>query len=115
MEYAFKLQINLNKNVNISELEDIIGLSASNLYPTQWDYTLEVGENDEWVDFVTIFHNAIYGKRSDLMKLGITDSDISIWYYYEYKGQCNIEFNPNELTKLAQLGVTLCISCWDSE
>ena len=38
--------------------------------------------------------------------------NISIWCLYEYDEQCNMEFQPNELKRLGDAGITLCISCW---
>lgn len=113
MEYAFKLEIEVLRNEDIDTLENIIGLKGDVLDFTQWSYELEINIADDWVDFISLFYNALNGKFSKLKKIGITKEDITIWFYYEYIQQCNIEFNPSDLKKLASLGVTLCISCWE--
>jgi len=113
MEYAFKLEINVQKEEDIVDLENIIGLQGKVLDKTQWYYEIEIEVEDEWVDFISIFYNALHGKFLRLKNLGITKEDITIWYYYEYIQQCNIEFNAADLKKLASLELTLCISCWE--
>ncbi len=52
-------------------------------------------------------------KIPELEKIGIESRDITLWYLYEYDGQCNLEFRPEELKKLSDLGISLCISCWE--
>lgn len=39
-------------------------------------------------------------------------NELSIKIDYEYDEQCNMEFSPNELKKLGENGIILCISCW---
>ena len=50
-----------------------------------------------------------------LIQNGLNNENISIWYLYEYDEQCNLEFQPNELKRLGDAGITLCISCWKRE
>jgi hypothetical protein len=44
---------------------------------------------------------------------GISTDDITIWYMYEYKQQCNMEFWPNITKRIGELGIVLCITCWE--
>ncbi len=32
---------------------------------------------------------------------------------YEYEQQCNMEFKPKIMKQIGNLGVVLCISCWE--
>jgi hypothetical protein len=50
-----------------------------------------------------------------LVQHGFDFDEVSIWYLYEYSGQCNMEFEPQDLKRLGNLGVRLCISCWEGE
>jgi len=113
MEYAFTLQICVSSENDISFLENILGLQGTEMDETQWKYTIEVGVEDDWIDFVDVFYKSLNGKFEILESIGVKKGDITIWYYYEYDQQCNMEFSPENLSKLAELGITLCISCWE--
>lgn len=87
-------------------------LPTSSLYC--WEYAIGEG--------AVFFENALdhllsvlMPKMKNLRSIGIQPDDISIWYLYEYKGQCNIEFDASELKKMGDLGVALCISCWEND
>ena len=45
--------------------------------------------------------------------IGISRNDISFWYMYEYDQQCNMEFAPDITKRIGELGIVLCISCWE--
>lgn len=48
----------------------------------------------------------------NIAKLGIVSSDITVWIVYEYDDQCNFEFIPNDMKRLGQLNISLCVSCY---
>jgi hypothetical protein len=50
----------------------------------------------------------------DLESIGVTRDAMSVWMLYEYNQQCNIEFNPKDMKRLGDNGITLCISCWEA-
>ncbi|GAO44124.1 hypothetical protein [Flavihumibacter petaseus] len=41
------------------------------------------------------------------------DGRVAIWFMYEYEGQCNIEFPLSLIKEMAELNITLNISCWE--
>ena len=83
--------------------------SEKEAYST-WIY--EVEENENYFDFINIFIDMIELKSSELQNLNIKREDISLWMLYEYDQQCNMEFDPERLKRIAANKITLCISCW---
>lgn len=45
---------------------------------------------------------------------GLGAEEISLHFHVGHTGQCNIEMSPAQLVALAGLGVTVCISCFES-
>jgi hypothetical protein len=82
--------------------------------PTCWIYEVIVEEIDPYFDFIHEFLNILENNYVKLSKAGVEKESISIWLYYEYDSQCNMEFDPVRLKRLGENGITLCISCWDS-
>jgi hypothetical protein len=109
MKYFFSLRINTKKEL-ISKINDILGTEAN--YPqVGWGHELE--SNDiEYINFIEYYMNILEGKFDKLLEIGITRNDISIWIIYSYEEQCNLDFTPNDLKKLGDNGVALCISCY---
>ena len=113
MKYTFTLEIDIPSKCDISFLENTLKLIGTKIDETQWIYTIGIGVEDDWIDFIDIFYKSLKGKFEILESVGIKKEDITIWYYYEYEQQCNMEFSPKNLAKLGELGITFCISCWE--
>jgi hypothetical protein len=96
----------------IEKITDIIGVSSSN--KLEWKYELIEEESSDCINFIDCFLDLLENKYEQLNEIGITRDDISIWMLYEYDNQCNMEFSPNEMKRLGDNGITLCISCWSS-
>ena len=79
-----------------------------------WNWILTEKDSDPSVDFINEFLNLLENKYDKLMELGIKRDDITIWTYYEYDEQCNMEFEPKDMKRLGEHGITLCVSCWQS-
>jgi hypothetical protein len=80
--------------------------------PGYWNYRID--ESSELFDeAITHFLNLIEKNKHELSELGIKNDDITVWYLYEYEQQCNMEFGPEMLKKMGDLGITFCISCWE--
>jgi hypothetical protein len=117
-----KLQIAFDPSVDtFNKLTTILGVKPvgdlSNFHnniPSSWTYEVIDDKADEYFDFINVFLDLLETKYSDLEKLNIQRSDISIWLLYEYDQQCNVEFDPVRLKRLGDNGITFCISCWDS-
>jgi hypothetical protein len=93
------------------EIDELLDLSESNV-EVGWELIVE--ENSILFNqALTYFAELISNNLSSLKNIGITTEMISFWYMYEYEQQCNIEFNSELMKNLGNLGVTLCISCWE--
>ena len=92
---------------------EIMGVKNAVLDKQIWEYVLKESIDDEHIDFIDQFSALLNAKQKQLEVIGISNNMISIWYNYEYDGQCNIEFNANELKILGELGISFCISCWE--
>ncbi|MET4073692.1 hypothetical protein [Hymenobacter sp. UYCo722] len=77
-----------------------------------WTYQVVTGSNDEYFDFINVFLDILEGKYDELAQLGVLRNDIQFWLNYEYHGQCNLEYPPQQMQRLGKNGVTLCISCF---
>lgn len=71
-------------------------------------------DSDPYIDFINEFLDLLEGKYDQLLKIGIARDDITVWMLYEYDGQCNMEFLPEQMKRLGANGITLCVSCWES-
>lgn len=74
---------------------------------------VEVVENntDERFDEINEFINLIYKNKDTIHEF--QESDLCLRINYEYDDQCNLEFLPSQLKRLGDLGIALCISCWE--
>ncbi|MCW8896879.1 MAG: hypothetical protein OQJ96_13530 [Flavobacteriales bacterium] len=81
---------------------------------TWWIYEVVEKEDDEYYDFISNFLDLLEGKYSFLEKLEISRKDITIWRVYEYDDQCNMEYDAEELKRLGENGINLCISCYQA-
>lgn len=117
-----KLQIAFDPSVEtFNKLTAIMGVQPNENFsnfpdniPSCWTYEVIDDKANEYFDFINVFLDLLETKYSDLEKLNINRSDISIWLLYEYDQQCNMEFDPQRLKRLGDNGITFCISCWDS-
>lgn len=106
LSYVLKIETDESKFDLISE---ILGISATT-QTLAWE--LELIEGNVYCNFADYFMNLIVPNKERLMLQGIKDDDITIWCYYEYVEQCNLEFSPGDLQKLGENNIRLCISCW---
>ena len=88
-----------------------MGIKSNN--PLSWELQLIQEEYDEYIPFIGYFLSLLEGKYDQLKKNGIKRDDISVWLLYEYDGQCNLEFSPQDMYNLGKEGITFCISCYD--
>ncbi len=77
-----------------------------------WTYCVDTKEEDPYFDFINIFLDLLDPNFTKLSEIGIEKNAISFWHLYEYDQQCSMEFNPQEMKRLGESGITLCIDCW---
>ena len=122
MKYYHSLQISFDPSVEtFNQLTTILGVKPTDSFsdfpdniPNCWTYEVIDDKADEYFDFINAFLDILETKYADLERLNIKRSDISIWLFYEYDEQCNLEFAPERLKRLGDNGITFCISCSDS-
>lgn len=110
---AYCLKISYDLDWVPKRISEILGVDSNSSYPI-WKLTLVLPE-DQPSDFVSYFLNLLEDKYDSLLEIGIQREDITIWYYYRYdNGQCNLEYSPEEMSRLGENGIRICISCLDS-
>jgi len=77
-----------------------------------WTYEVSTTDEEPYFDFINNFLDILEPKFTKLVDLGVDISTISFWYLYEYDQQCSMEFNPQQMKRLGESGITLCIDCW---
>lgn len=102
-----------NEGAGFDEISKILNIETKT-NNGNWEFQIVETEFDEGVNFIDIFCNILENKNEELNVINVKPSDFSIWYLYEYDGQCNIEFNSEQLYRIGKLGITLCISYWES-
>ncbi len=123
MKY-YRLHINCKPDrVIYTSISRVLGVEPMEFQPSKmfpeetyddWTYEIQEAEN-EYKDFINIFLDLIEPKFSELKELGISKKDILIWKLYEYEHQCAMEFNPQEMKRLGEIGIHLNIDCWENE
>jgi hypothetical protein len=110
--YVLRIDSEKEKYDTVSQLIGVMPTSIEAF----WDLSIEEDSIPQGSSLygtaLSYFLNLIEKSISNLNQIGVAADDISIWYYYEYEGECNMEFSPDTLKRLGVNGITLCISCW---
>ena len=123
MKVYYRLDINSDSSKetydSITDILMVLPTQNETKLPTEsiynmWSYEKVSEENDDYVDFISHFLDLLNNKYQQLQVIGINRKDIQFWLLYEYDQQCNLEFNPEQLQRLGNNGIGLCISCWES-
>lgn len=113
MTYYYSLRIDAPQD-QYDEINIIIGKVTNFSSSAGWGIEVVQKEEDEPIFFIKYFLSLLNGKYDQLEKIGITRDNISIWMLYEYEGQCNMEFSPEDMYNLGKEGIVLAISCWEN-
>lgn len=106
------LRIGIESEEKRESISSIIGLTPN--MPSKygfWGFEIN-DEKSEITSPIEFFYGKMANKMKELETVGVTNDDISVWVFYEYDQQCNLEFTPEEVNNLNEMGVALCISCW---
>ncbi|MBI9075944.1 MAG: hypothetical protein JEZ02_11065 [Desulfatibacillum sp.] len=112
MKFIYRLTINCENGSSI--ISNVLGIDPSEKYDKEWIYEVIQHENDEYHDFINKFLDMLDGNYSKLQDVGVNIEDITIWMLYEYNQQCNMEFSPEQMKRIGDAGIALCISCWQA-
>lgn len=69
-------------------------------------------EKDDRFDGITEFIKLLKDEKKIIDKFKDVNYCFSLKHDIEYDDQCNMEFHPQELKKLSDNEIVLCISCW---
>ncbi len=106
----YRLQIQCEDDKK-NQVESILG--ESNDEPAiGWGLVIEE-DSTNFIKALDIFIELIGENLYELREIGISMESVTFWYMYEYEQQCNMEFSPHITKRMGELGVTLCISCWE--
>jgi len=92
-------------------LERLLGPSSSGPH-LDWGWRLEEA-SPRFVRALPLFLDLLTRHGEALAQLGVVAEEITVWYIYAYEQQCNMEFGPALMKRMGELGVTLCISCYE--
>lgn len=92
-------------------LERLLGPSSSGP-DLPWDWQIDE-ESPRFVRAMLLFLTLLTRHKDALAQLGVSGQDLSLWYIYAYEQQCNMEFGPALMKRMGELGLTLCISCYE--
>ncbi|WP_448105199.1 hypothetical protein [Pedobacter panaciterrae] len=106
--YRLLIQCDIEKKKEI----DII-LGESNDDPEiGWSLIIEE-DSPRFNQALNFFIDLIETNLIKLKNIGVSIDMITFWYMYEYEQQCNMEFWPDITKRIGELGIVLCISCWE--
>jgi len=105
--YRILILCDPNKKIQI---DDILGKSTGD---PKIGWSLIIDEDSpKFSNALEFFIDLIINNLDRLNEIGISIDRITFWYLYEYEQECNMAFYPGITKRLGDLGVTLCISCW---
>ena len=110
MKIEYILDIDCNSE-QIEQVSNIIGKPSSE-EEFGYNIILTQEDSDSYVDFINYFLDLLENKYEFLKETGIQKKDITIWMYYAYDDQCNMEFEPEDMKRLGENNIKLCITCW---
>ncbi|AFY71241.1 hypothetical protein Pse7367_2990 [Thalassoporum mexicanum PCC 7367] len=108
--------------ISTAKISEILGTQSSEPYDpeeddkdTLWTYQVTQTESDLPFDFVNEFFKILAGKFEILNRYGIKNSNIWFWLNHEYDQECNLEISPEDMERMADHDIPLCITCWKND
>lgn len=109
MKDTYALRITCSDNP-VKDVGKLLGENSSNTDVDFWEWLIE--DDSTPSEAFSLFLNFLASKYDELAKIGIGRENISIWRYYQYDQECNLEISPEQMKSLGDRGIVLCISCW---
>jgi len=108
-ELRYSLMIDVDKRYH-TKLDDLFQVE-SNTEVDSWEWVINVDDNTHEYP-IDEFLVKLRTNMEPLSLLNVKSNNITVWITYGYSGQCNFEFEANTLKSLGELGIDLCISCY---
>ena len=115
IKQTYWLQIPCDDPV-IPKIESLFGQPSTSRYKHyEIEGVIEYGENynyDAYVNYIMLFCSIVKQHKEELIKIGVNLNDITIWQINHYDSQCNLEYSPEDMKAMGELGITFCVSCY---
>jgi len=108
----YRLQVVCSGEEYTEKISILLGIKPSERLGHIWSLEIKEKEDDEYFDCIRYYLDILEGRYEKLASIGVSKDDISVWLLYEYDNECNMEFSPDDLKRLGDNGISLCISCW---
>lgn len=79
---------------------------------SSFSYRVVLDEIEGYFDFINTFMDILEPNLHHLDVIGIKREWITIWYEKDHEAQNNFEFEPQDLKRLGDNGIKLCISVY---
>lgn len=113
MKNKYQFQIECQGKDKINSISKILGIQSTNLAVSNfWIYEIDYKDHTDLIASLNSFITILNDMFIELGKLDVDKTDISLWLFYEYENQCNMEFDFNFLKLLGENQIDFCISCW---
>lgn len=110
----YKLSLFSNSEIDYNEITKILKVQPTEISNATWELEKIENYDDSYFDYVGYFYNILIDNLDNLRLLEIPAENIKIHIDFFYDGQCNLEYNNEDLEKLAKLGTAFTISCYDN-
>ena len=113
MKYFYRFNVRLEAPDQAKAVTNAFGKQPTRCGENSWEIEFQESDfNGQFHDYLGYIESLLKSAASNLELIGIKPNDLSIWILYEFDEQCNLEFPPGQVKRLSDLGVSLCISCW---
>lgn len=110
----YKLSLFSNLEIDYNEITKILKVQPTEISNATWELEKIENYDDSYFDYVGYFYNILIDNLDNLRLLEIPAENIKIHIDFFNDGQCNLEYNNEDLEKLAKLGTAFTISCYDN-
>ncbi len=114
IEATYELHITL-KACSHEVINKLLGVEGTAPEDDLWCYSVSESVDGEEYDFINRFLDILQGKEADLLNEGVEASDILFWYLYCHDGQCSFQFAPQQMKRLGEAGIKLCVIGYQNE
>ena len=106
--------LRINVNQHLVAVENIVNMKSNIKISDMWILNIEASEQNSYPKILNHFCDIIENYFEELVNLGLSKNDITIWLIFEIEKneQMNIEFNAELMARLSKNAKAFCISRW---
>lgn len=116
-QYYFYLSLNSidSNEIEDSILQNILGVSVENgIIECPADIVFETDQLINYYELKWLL-DLIQSHIDELLNAGVSFESSQIWMNYGYFNQCNMQFDSLILKRIGDLGLTMCVSCYEDK